>query len=466
MAAASAARGGSWEVLQELLAHASTCNMHVDRSKLVPILAEEGHIKVLRCLLHRDGDPGLQDILLETAEQDWQAVLGLVQQQDRGLPASLLLQYAIDQLGSAGLRALLQCSAAPVGNAPATESAFIAAAQCGRLQCLQVLREHGLCSMNPAVVTAAVQGGHHRCVELLLRLIPQHVWRVDGLVTAAAHGYCRILELLLEQQDVLGPGSRLMSSQLSVAFSNAACRGHLECARLLVDRIVQAYKDDERVSEHKESIKEVNSSLAAAAKAGDWRMVELTTSRSWPDGIPETADPHPFLHRRNPAQAQDLRLAPDTSRALYALLGTSTPEVDKLLQSLLPVTRPKPQGGSAAGSSSTQKARSSSGITGASSSGSTDAESISTRISDTSSTDRKSHTELELEVDEVDEAEVPSLQQHPPSRSKAAVLMIRAGAKVWNWSHDPLLALAEKERSEELKEVLRSCGLPAQKPSG
>jgi hypothetical protein len=468
MAAASAARGGSWEVLQELLAHATTCDMHVDRSKLVPILAEGGRIKVLRCLLHRDGDPALQDILHATAEQDWPAVLGLVQQQDRGLPASLLLQYAVDHIGSAGLQALLQGSAVTVGNAPETETAFIAAARYGNLQCLQVLREHGLGSTNPAVVTAAVQGGHYRCVELLLPLIPQHLWRVDGLRTAAAHGYWRILGLLLEQQDMLSPESGVLSSQLSIAFSSAACRGHLQCARLLVDRIVQAYNDDKRASGHERSIQEVNASLAAAARAGDWQMVELITSRSWPDDIADITKPH------------HLRLAPDISGALHALLNpTMRCDVDRHLQTLHPVTQPKPQGGSAAGSCGGQQGQRNTGAgtsdttgagvsdrTGAGSSGSpgriSDASGAHAHASDSCSDARESHIEVEVEVEEVDEAEVPSLQQYPPSRSKAAVLLLRAGALIiTSDGHGQLLALAEKAGNEELKELLRDFRPPA-----
>jgi hypothetical protein len=60
----------------------------------------------------------------------------------------------------------------------------------------------------------------------------------------------------------------------------------------------------------------------------------------------------------------------------------------------------------------------------------------------------------EVEVEDGDEAETPSSQQHTPSRSRAAVLLIRAGANVGGKVKTLLKELAVSEGNEELRELL------------
>jgi hypothetical protein len=54
-----------------------------------------------------------------------------------------------------------------------------------------------------------------------------------------------------------------------------------------------------------------------------------------------------------------------------------------------------------------------------------------------------------VEVEDADEAEPPSSQHHTPSRSRAAVLLIKAGAKVDD-KFPRLRQLALEEGNEEL----------------
>jgi hypothetical protein len=437
--------------MQALLTYASSRGVDVNRSQLVRILAQRGHIKLVRCLLHREGDPALEGILNGTAEQDWQAVLGLVQQQDRGLPASLLLQYAVDHLGSAGLQALLQCSAVRVSDDhEAGDNALLTAAQQGKARCLQLLLQHGVAPRFDGVVSAAVQGGYHRCVQLLLPQLPPHIWRRSALAVAAAHGYSRILQLLLDHIDSLPhEGSHLPAADLAIAFSNAACRGHLKCAGLLFDRIVQ----ETYYGWHDMQI-EVDRSLAAAARAGDWQMVDLITSCSWPDDAVRNTPPHGFTITHGlplttaRAPPPGLWCDPSASYALNALLDPATaPEVDMHLRTLYPVQQRKPLGEGASGSCDSLN-------TDAGSGGTYDAGTSSAHVSDTSSNNGEPHTEVEQEG--VDEVEVPSLQQCTPSRSKAAVLLLRAGAEVVLSHSSNLIELADREDNDELRELVRS----------
>jgi hypothetical protein len=62
-----------------------------------------------------------------------------------------------------------------------------------------------------------------------------------------------------------------------------------------------------------------------------------------------------------------------------------------------------------------------------------------------------------VEVEDADEAETPSSQHYKFSRSKAAVLLIRAGAKVEDGALEVLQELALGEGNEELRELLSSC---------
>jgi hypothetical protein len=62
-----------------------------------------------------------------------------------------------------------------------------------------------------------------------------------------------------------------------------------------------------------------------------------------------------------------------------------------------------------------------------------------------------------IEVEVPDEAETPSTQQHTPSKSKAAALLIRAGAQVEDEAAAGLKDLALTEGNEELRQLLRGC---------
>jgi hypothetical protein len=59
-----------------------------------------------------------------------------------------------------------------------------------------------------------------------------------------------------------------------------------------------------------------------------------------------------------------------------------------------------------------------------------------------------------VEQEAADVAEPPSSQLYTPSRSNAAVLLIRAGAKVERNLNKLLTQLAVTERNEELRELL------------
>jgi hypothetical protein len=59
----------------------------------------------------------------------------------------------------------------------------------------------------------------------------------------------------------------------------------------------------------------------------------------------------------------------------------------------------------------------------------------------------------EVEVEVADEAEPPSSQHHTPSRSRAAVLLIKAGAKVDD-KFPRLRKLAQDEGIEELRALV------------
>jgi hypothetical protein len=224
LAIGGTAKGGNLDVLQLLLMHANASGVRIDTPKLVPVFAKGGQLKALRSLLHRDSDPSFQDILHATAEQDWQAVLRLIQDKDRGLPPALLLKYAVEHVGSVGVQALIQLQPPSLSYQDNGSSALVAAAQQGKLRCLQLLLRHGCHPGSEGALLAAVQGGNRRCVQLLLSACkPVHIWTTDAISMAAAKGYLGILQLLLDYiQKHPAQDSRVPEVESHLYFKNWA----------------------------------------------------------------------------------------------------------------------------------------------------------------------------------------------------------------------------------------------------
>jgi hypothetical protein len=459
MALVGAAKGGSLPVLHLLLGQAAHLGLTIDRFEVATVAAENGHLKAVRWLVHLESDPSFQDILHATAEQDWQAVLGLVKDQTRPLPLGLLFEYAVDHLGSAGVQALIQCGATTSAEGPS-----LAAARQGKPRCLQLLLQHGYGVWGSQDMLAAVERGHRRCVQLLLPAYSEpHSWRRRALCTAAAHGYWRILQLLLNYiEHQPAHGSLLHAEDLAAAICNAAGRSHLQCARLLLDRVAQACLDPHVAIglDNPNANQGLDYSLAYAAKAGDWQMVELMTTAKWPDPLCYSPAPGAGVHQ--------IRFGPNWTSALAALVdpGAADKAEKNLKAQLYPLYRQAPPitgSGRAAHDGQQGPSTSSAGCNhsaGGGGIGSGGAGPGNIPVNVGTSPDA---SEVEVEVEEADEAEPPSSQQHTPSRSKAAVLLLRAGAKVEGNVSRWLDQLAEC--SEELRELL-STHVPAATSAG
>jgi uncharacterized membrane protein YgcG len=303
---------------------------------------------------------------------------------------------------------------------------------------------------------AAVQGGYWRCVELLLPAYSEpNNWRRQALSAAAANGYWRILQLLLDYiENQPAQGSYLPAWDLAAAI--AASRGHLRCARLLVDKVVQAWINPHASQHDPNANKDLDSCLAAAAQAGDWQMVELLTTARWPD---------PLLITLTAGAGVKICFGPDWTSALAAMVDPEAAGKAKkhLKAQLYPLHRQTPpNGGSGSGSGSGRagsdgqqghsSAVGSGHSTGGGGSGSNGAGLTSVPVGAGSSGTSPDVTEVEQE--RADVAEPPSSQLYTPSRSNAAVLLIRAGAKVERNLNKLLTQLAVTERNEELRELL------------
>jgi hypothetical protein len=433
MAVVGAAKEGSLPVLQLLLDRAAQDGVSIDKPKVATVAAQGGNLKALRWLLHRDSHPSFQDILHATAEQDWQAVLQLVQDGDKALPFEVLLLYAIDHLGSAAVQALMQCGAAV--SVESAERHMLAAVRQGRARCLQLLLQQyavtGIADTHLGLLIA-VQRGYRRCAELVLTAFRQPwVRRGEALCTAAANGYWRILHLLLDyagNQPSNDP--HLPTEDLAAAIYNAASRQNLTCMRLLLDRVMQARLDPNKGLGNRF----LDRSLASAAEAGDWQVVELMTTTKWPG--------FKWGGRR-------VYFGPNRTLALAAIVDPAAAMRAgvQLKDQLYPVQvqRQAPlRGGSGSGKAG---ADSHQGHT-TNSSVSSDAVSGGSNCSNLDV--------IEVEVEDADDAETHSLQKYTPSRARAAVLLIRAGAKVGDMVHQPLQELALGESNEELRQLLSS----------
>jgi hypothetical protein len=314
-------------------------------------------------------------------------------------------------------------------------------------------------------------------VELLLPACYLPSWRTQALCIAAAHGYWRILQLLLNYIDNMpADQSHLPAADLAAALCNAAGRGHLQCARLLIDRIVlDAYQFGHKPAGNRD----LDNSLAFAAQAGDWQMVELITTAGWPD-LEQVDSPSPSASHTShfgdaPYAASvpgtEQRYAPYTTFALKAIVDpAAAAEAERYLRvQLYPVHRQTTLGGGS-GSDSGRAASDGQQAHSTFSAGchdDTGSSGSSNAVSDVGSSVTNSAASSgipanvganpdisEVEVEDGDEAETPSSQQHTPSRSRAAVLLIRAGANVGGKVKTLLKELAVSEGNEELRELL------------
>jgi hypothetical protein len=224
--------------------------------------------------------------------------------------------------------------------------------------------------------------------------------------------------------------------------------------------MVQAWPVACRYGRNCDGIQNLDYSLAAAAQAGDWQMVELITTAGWPD--PEQRGPSlplvahtTYLHQEAYAASvlgPEHRFAPDVTYALKAIVyPAAAAEAERHLRiqqyPLYRQTTPNGGSGCGRGSSDGQQGHSTisaacnhdTGGSGIGNAGSTTASASNCNSSDAS--------EVEQEV--ADETETPSLQHYTPSRSKAAVLLIRAGASLYGKVKE-VQKLALSEGNEEL----------------
>jgi hypothetical protein len=383
-----------------------------------PILQhwQQQEVKALRWLLHTESDPRYTDILRASDTEDWEAVLGMVRRKRGGLRAPLLLQGAVQQQNSRALQSLVHLKIQP--SKKEVYQAILAAAQLGHPRCLKVLLHFR--AQYPLVVDmrflmAAVQKGHRRCVQLLLQHQPHlvnHSYDTRRAVTtAAADGDWHTLKVLLDHHECLPDGMAVE------ALFNAAYRGHIACARLLVPR----YKLRIRLATP--WIRSTyDNSLKVAAKAGDWQMVELLLQA----GVYTSAGHRPALH-----MMPNTRAAADADERARGWLYPSRSQAPLYYDASTALEAEQGcQGG---------------------------ADSAGTGASDTGS-----DSEVEFEDPSAEyEREVALSQTYTPSRSRAAVLLIRAGAKVDLEDVAALKELALSEGNAELKELMSKYVTPS-----
>jgi hypothetical protein len=167
-------------------------------------------------------------------------------------------------------------------------------------------------------------------------------------------------------------------------------------------------------------------------------MVEVIITYSWPDPS-HISSSSPFASRLHQATyagsvpGPGQRYALNVTSALSAIVDPvlAAEVVNYLKIQLYPVHRQTPpSGGSSGGGSDGQQGH-------------------STKSADINHDSGSSRVEQEV----ADEAETPSSQQHTPSRSRAAVLLMRAAACVYG-KVEELRKLALSEGNEELRELL------------
>jgi ankyrin repeat protein len=219
-------------LVEKLEAHGVNC----DTCLYIILAADGGHLKCLRWLLSNEPNSAVSQILAATAAEDWEQLMGMVQEGRDDVPISRLLDHAVEHYSSASVKLLLQHGALP------TSRALLAAVEGGRTSSLRLLLQHGALAdsyrdgtLGSKALDTAMNRGHVRCAQLLLR---QGV----RLEKADATGACKsvldagqmpCLEYLLTCPECLASDMR-WSMHFGATLVTAAWHGQLGCMKILV----------------------------------------------------------------------------------------------------------------------------------------------------------------------------------------------------------------------------------------